>query len=208
MIKSRKLFLPPIKKNAHIGILGGSFDPPHLCHQLLALSFLALEPIDQLWVIPCADHAFKTTSTDFTHRLRMCELAFVRIQNVVVLDIESRLSSPSYTSETINYILDHAPTANLHFGIGSDLATSFAKWHNAEEIAKKARIIIFERTSYAVEKLPHVLRNARMHRGYALPDINSTDLREMLKSADRTTKMAYLDREIVAYIEEQGLYPF
>ena len=50
--------LPSVPKGAHVGILGGSFDPPHLSHQLLALSALALEPLDALWVMPCADHPF------------------------------------------------------------------------------------------------------------------------------------------------------
>src|SRR5258708_38432850 len=99
------LVLPTVKQNASIGILGGSFDPPHLCHQLLALSFLSLEPLDELWVIPCADHAFKNNLSSFPHRFAMCEIAFERIQKVLVLDLESKLATPNYTIETINAIL-------------------------------------------------------------------------------------------------------
>src|SRR5690606_16507888 len=140
--------LPVVKPSSHIGILGGSFDPPHICHQLLALSFLALEPLDELWVIPCANHAFKNDLTDFAHRLTMCTIAFGRIKHVRVLDLENHLEGPSYTIETINFILKHLPTINLHLGIGSDLVANFHAWHRAQEIVHKAQIVIFERTSY------------------------------------------------------------
>lgn len=198
--------LPAIKPGAHIGILGGSFDPPHICHQLLGLSFLALEPIDELWVIPCANHANKSNLTDFTHRFNMCSIAFRRIDNVRVLDVENHLTAPNYTIETINFILNNSPQAHLHFGIGSDLVNSFQTWHDADDIIRKARIVIFERTSYRIDRLPSLLRTAGVHRGYALPDINSTDLREFLQNRSAKDQVPYVDRDVARYVDENHLY--
>lgn len=198
--------LPPVKSGSHVGILGGSFDPPHLCHQLLALSFLSLEAIDELWIIPCANHAFKGDLTSFSHRLTMCEIAFRRIAQVRVLDLESKLKAPSYTIETINAILSERPDLKLLLCLGSDLVDGFHRWHNAHEIARKVTISIFERMSYPVGSLPALLKNAHTHRGYALPDANSTSLRAFLNRRESSSTYPFLDLEVFQYIKDHQLY--
>ena len=198
--------LPSVKAGAHIGLLGGSFDPPHVGHQLLALSFLALEQIEELWIVPCANHAFKGPLSLFSHRLAMCTIAFLRIRNVCVLDVENHLKTPNYTLQTIDHILSHEPSVNLHLGIGSDLVGTFARWHGAEQIAKKARIVVFERDSYPILQLPAALKTAHMHRGYVLPDINSTSLRDLSRRKNVDDPFAYVDRDVARYIDKHNLY--
>ena len=119
MASNANFHLPEIKNGSSVGILGGSFDPPHLCHELLALSFLALEPITDLWVIPCANHAFKDNLTSFAHRLAMCKLAFSRLNNVHVLAIEENLATPNFTINTLEAILQKRPDLKIFFGLGS-----------------------------------------------------------------------------------------
>ncbi len=195
-------FLPAVKDGAHIGLLGGSFNPPHIGHQLLALSFLALEPIDELWVLPCADHAFKGPLFDFAHRFAMCQLAFERIVHVRVLDLENHLPAPNYTVQTIEHILHQLPNIHLYLGIGSDLINSFERWHEAQRVAALARIVIFERDSYPITSLPPVLTASHQHRGHPLPDVNSTNLR----SRGMNDPLAYIDRAVVRYIREHKLF--
>lgn len=202
----QEIKLPSVKNNARIGILGGSFDPPHLCHELLAVSFLSLEPIHELWVIPCVNHAFKANfSTPFSHRLAMCEIAFKRINNVRVLDIESKLKTPSYTIETITTIKKLRPDLDLMLCLGSDLIDSFHEWHRVQEITQSVDIAIFERSSYPIGHLPALLKNAQIHSGYLLPDTNSTKLRDFLPKRDPAVKH-FLDYEVLRYIEDHGLY--
>ncbi len=198
--------LPSLPPNANVGIFGGSFDPPHTAHQLLALSFLALESIDELWIIPCANHAFKDSLTDFSHRQAMCEIAFGRLYNTRVLDIENHLATPSYTIETLNFIRARMPSVTIHLAIGSDIVPNFSRWHKAEEIMRNARIVIFERDSYPVTTLPSILSTARMHHGYALPDINSTRLRDFLRATSPADIPQYVDRGVAQYILDHGLY--
>lgn len=198
-------FLPHVKTGAHIGILGGSFDPPHIGHQLLALSFLALERIDELWVMPCANHAFKGALSDFSHRFAMCKLAFARVDNVRVIDVEHHLPAPNYTLQTIEHILREQPSVHIHLGIGSDLIKDFTTWHGAAQLAQIARIVIFERATYPINDLPNVLKNAHAHRGYVLPDINSTSLRSSLRAIHDET-YAYVDRDVANYISEHRLF--
>lgn len=197
--------LPTIHKNAHIGILGGSFDPPHLCHELLALSFLALEPIDELWIIPCANHAIKPSLSPFIHRMAMCNLAFSRLHNLRVLDIENRLASPSYTVQTLRAIKSLRPDLNLVLGIGSDLVASFSSWHEAHTLPDLADFVIFERENYSHSPRPPLLKNARLHQGYALPDTNSTKLREFLRTTNKEP-CPFLDLRVFEYIKHNALY--
>jgi nicotinate-nucleotide adenylyltransferase len=205
-MSTQEIKVPAVKQKAHVGILGGTFDPPHLCHELLAVSFLSLEPIDELWVIPCANHAFKLDlSTAFSHRLAMCQRAMKHIRTVRVLDIESKLPTPSYTIETLTTIKKVRPDIELTLCLGSDLLDSFHEWQRAKDLAQMVKIAIFERTSYPITRLPDLLKNAQVHSGYLLPDTNSTRLRELLQNRDASIRH-FLDYEVVEYIEEHGLY--
>lgn len=195
--------IPEVKQGAHIGLLGGSFDPPHLGHSLLALSFLAIEPIDELWIIPCQNHAFKGEISRFEHRFNMCELAFSRIKQVRVLDIESQIPPPNYTIKTLEY-LSARPDLKFYFAIGSDLVEGFHRWHRAEEVAQKASIVIFERQNYPLSDLPPMLKHARVHHGYRLPDTNSTELRASFKN--QSLDQAFIDQKVRDYIEKFELY--
>lgn len=189
----------------NIGLLGGSFDPPHLGHSLLALSFLALEPIDELWILPCQNHAFKGELNSFDHRMHMCKLAFSRISNVRVLDIERLIAPPNYSLKTIDFILAKYPDVKLYFAIGSDLIDGFHKWHKPHEVSKKASIVIFERQNYPIENLPPMLAGAKIHEGYSLPDTNSTELRASLKVNNHDSR-GFIDQKVRDYIKENGLY--
>lgn len=197
--------LPAAKSHGHIGLLGGSFDPPHLGHALLALSFLSLEPIDELWVIPCANHAFKGSLSDFSHRLAMCRIAFTKIKSVSVLDLEHHLKAPSYTVETINYILKERPDLKLFLALGSDLIDNFYQWHQAEDIVKKTTVVVFERTSFPITRIPAILGNSHIHQGYALPDTASTLLRSSL-AKPHAAITPLVDRGVLDYIKQHRLY--
>lgn len=198
--------LPPAPFSSRIGFFGGSFDPPHLGHLMLGLSFLALESLDELWIVPCDDHALKDSVATFSHRLAMCDLSFGRLQNAKVIDIEHHLKPPNYTINTIKAISDLRPDLKLLLGLGSDLVSGFASWHQAPALAQMVELVIFERVNYPCKVLPELLNNARVHRAYALPDINSTALRNYLRSNANNERCPYMDPKIWHYIQEHGLY--
>jgi nicotinate-nucleotide adenylyltransferase len=199
------ILLPPAAVGARIGILGGSFDPPHLGHELLALSFLALEPLDHLWIIPCANHAHKTSFTPFDHRLSMCKLGFSRLSNVNILDIENHVPPPNFTIQTLRVIKSLRPDLKLIWGLGSDLLSGFGSWHEADKLEMLADFVIFERENYPMW-VPRLLKNARLHQGFVLPDTSSTELREFLKKNNNTPECSLIDRLVLAYINNNKLY--
>jgi nicotinate-nucleotide adenylyltransferase len=172
-------------KSANIGILGGSFDPPHLGHQLLALAALSTLPIDSLWVIPCANHAFNKSLTSFEHRHKMCELAFSHLHNTRVLDIEYKLPAPSYTLHTLEHILKLRPDLSLTLVMGSDLMENFGSWEGSEQIKKICTLSVFDRATL-------------------LPGVQSSQIRESVKSRN----FSNLDLKIVDYIKHEQLYVY
>lgn len=204
LLMMRIINLPTIKPKANIGILGGSFDPPHLGHTSLALCFLSLEPIDELWVIPCAHHALKHHSNDFHHRLAMCKLAFSRINNVKVLDLEQHLPSPNYTIRTIDVINNVYPDINIFLGLGSDLLADFHQWHQAKDLTKKTEIVIFERPRFPITHIPAELAYARIHKNNWLLDIASSSIRTHDEELDEFKSL--IDHIVLDYITQHKLY--
>lgn len=208
LINTFDTLLPRTQKGEKIAILGGSFNPPHLCHQLLVLSVLALEPVDSVWVIPCANHPFHKTLIAFHHRLAMCRLAFSRFcKQVHVLDIENHLPSPNYTVQTLEAIHALRPDTDLYLTLGSDAYAQLAKWHQPERLKHLCRMIVFLRegfpTSFETTKEPFI----RIHRGYVLPNVASSHIRKAITNTqDNNPEFTSIDHQVAAYIEKEGLY--
>lgn len=169
--------------NAQVGILGGSFDPPHLGHQLLALSALATTDLDALWVIPCANHAFQKSLSSFEHRYKMCELAFSRLYKTHVLTLENNLPTPSYTIQTVETILKLRPDLKLSLIMGSDLLEHFDSWEGASQLRKLCQLVVFDRRSL-------------------LSGVQSSQIREDI----RKNNFNNLDLAVKAYIQKNNLY--
>ncbi len=175
--------LPDTPPGAHVGLLGGSFDPPHLGHQLLALAAFATTPIESLWVIPCASHAFQKPLTAFEHRFAMCKLAFSHLRNTHILTLENQLPTPSYTINTIETISKLRPDLSLSVIMGSDLMEHFDTWEGAEKIKQLCKLSVFDRKTL-------------------LPGVQSTEVRKAVKTGD----FRNLDLQVRTYLQKQSLY--
>ena len=186
--------LPDCKADAKIGLLGGSFNPPHLGHAFLALSVLSMTEIDQLWVLPCADHPFGKELAPFAARMRMCEMAYGDLKRVSVLDLEKRLPTPSYTVQTLRAIKEARPGLKLSYVIGSDLMHEIESWHEPEELKRLCDFVFFEREGYASPEgaAPKTL-------GIRIPNISSSAIRE-------SGELEPVHPEVARLIRIQGLY--
>src|SRR5262245_29965318 len=102
---------------ARIGLFGGSFNPPHAAHQMVALYVLETQPIDELWFVPTWRHVFGKDLAPFDDRVRMCELAAAPLgSRAVVSRIEAELAArpgfvASRTLDTIEAIAEQRPGA-------------------------------------------------------------------------------------------------
>jgi nicotinate-nucleotide adenylyltransferase len=192
-------FVPPLRGLGRIGLLGGSFNPPHLGHLMMAVAVYATEEIDHLWVIPTADHAFGKKLAPFGDRVRMCFLAFRHLAGgAAILDLESRLprpeGSPSYTVDTLRALHALRPGIKPVWIAGSDILPELPRWKEPEEVQRLCRMVIVPRRGYE--------GGARLQ--IDLPQLSSTDVRDLV--ARQADVSGLLDFEVVRYIERRGLY--
>ena len=104
-----------------VALFGGSFNPPHVGHQLVALTVLETHAVDQLWMIPCFRHPFDKALAPFPDRLAMCALAMRALgERAQVCDIEGQLGGESRTLLTILALKKVHPEVEFHLVIGAD----------------------------------------------------------------------------------------
>lgn len=177
-----------------VAVYGGSFDPPHIVHALVAGYVLGSHAVDKLIVVPTGQHPFAKDLTPHEHRIAMCELAMRHLRNVEVSAIEAELPAPSLTLHTLEALQAREPSVQLRFVLGSDLLPETPKWHAFDRICELAPPIVVRRAGYPTPDAA----------GPSLPEVSSSQLREMLRKGLSTE--GYLDREVAAYIAKHGLY--
>jgi len=177
-----------------VAVYGGSFNPPHIAHALVASYVLGSHAVDTLIVVPTGQHPFAKDLTSHAHRVAMCELAMRHLRNVEVSAIEAELPTPSLTLHTLQALQARMPDAQLRFVLGTDLLPETPKWHAFDRICELAPPIIVRRARYPAGGVS----------GPELPEVSSTQLRERLRKGLSTE--GYLDREVAAYIAKHGLY--
>src|SRR5882724_6666783 len=109
---------------SRIALFGGSFDPPHVAHQLVALYVLETQPVDELWIVPAYAHPFGKHLVPFEHRVAMCELAAAALgPRARVSRAEEELANrPGFTvSHTLDLIDYLAPRGELRLVVGADI---------------------------------------------------------------------------------------
>lgn len=184
-----------------VALLGGSFDPPHVCHLLISSYVLQVAEVDQVWWLPCASHAFGKRSAPFGDRIALCELATRHREDILVCDVEARLSPPSYTIDTVDALRRQHPNHTFDWIAGSDLMGELPRWHRFEELLSSLRFVVVRRgeiwepppAGCRVEVLP--LR---------FPDVSSTQVREAI--AEGRDVGGLVDRAVLEVIRERRLY--
>lgn len=178
-----------------IALYGGSFDPPHIAHQLVCLYILSTKPIDEVWLIPCYQHPFGKKSADFAHRLAMCTQAATDLApRVKVCDIEADLPQPSYTLHTIEAIQARHPNYQFSWVIGEDIFPNLHRWYHFEELQKKISFLIIGREGFHSDA-PISIK---------MPEVSSTHIRNQLFQGIKPHDL--VPKKVLAYIEQQKLY--
>ena len=194
-----------------IAVYGGSFDPPHKGHRLLAENLAKACDAQKVIVIPAALSPFKSSSSaSAQERLEMCKLLF-NDSLFDVSDIEISRGGKSYTVETLRMIKEMHPDSRLYLFMGDDMFLSFNRWYKYKEICELATIVcacrsgkaglLDEMRSFAEREIG--LSGNEIIICEAEPiEISSTELR----GADDEMKKRYLDAKVFDYIKKRGLY--
>jgi nicotinate-nucleotide adenylyltransferase len=183
-----------------VGVYGGSFDPPHVGHVLLAAYALSVGGFDRVLVVPVFAHAFHKVLTPFSHRVRMCELAFGELSRVEISSVEAELPTPSRTLTTLERLARDFAGAELALLVGADVLAESSKWHAFDEIVRLAPLFVVGRAGHAQPVGSEV----------SLPAVSSTRARELCHARRDATARAELTkivpRTVLHYIEEHQLY--
>jgi len=183
-----------------IGILGGTFDPPHNGHLLMAELVRESMQLDGIWLLPANVPPHKQgTSTPSVLRAEMANLAADTNEYFNVQDIELKRTGVSYTFDTVKILKDLYPKNEFYFIIGADMIAYLPKWHKIEELSKLIQFVGVNRTGYPVKsKYPvHLVDIPAI-------DLSSTAIRARIRE-QRTVKYMLPDT-IIHFIKEHQLY--
>lgn len=165
-----------------IGIFGGSFNPIHRGHILLARDLLAVAKLDEIWFMVSPLNPFKQGDTDLlpdTTRLALVQRALEGEDRLFTSDFELHLPKPSYTYRTLQLLEEHYPDIDFTLIIGADNWLAFPRWRNAADILNHYPICIYPRRNYPVDAatLPANVQLADT----PLYPVSSTDIRTRVR---------------------------
>ena len=197
-----------------IGILGGTFDPVHIGHLVLAEEALSKLKLDQIWFIPTGKPWLKESLeiTDGFTRLEMVKIATKSNPRFVASSIEIDRSGPTYTIDTLRYLKDKLGTeTSIYFILGLDTLANFHRWNRPEEILDLCEFVVsnrpgFGNTKILDEQLERFESIGSITTLLNIPmlDISGTNLREMIRQG-LSIKYRVPDG-VEEYIYSNGLY--
>jgi nicotinate-nucleotide adenylyltransferase len=179
-----------------IALFGGSFNPPHVAHQLLGLYLLETAPIDQVWFIPCFQHAFGKVLAPFEDRLHMCQLAVAALgPRALVSDIEREIAQRSRTLVTARALMERHPQHGFSLVVGADLVSEIDSWYGAAELRRTLPLLVVGRSGAPAADQPG---------GVPMPAVSSTEIRQAL--AGGKSVQGLVPRTVLDYIYQRGLF--
>jgi len=197
-----------------IGIFGGTFDPVHTGHLILAEQCRDQARLDQVWFLPSfhPPHKANAAITRFEQRCDMLELAIAGHPSFRIDRIEKELPPPSYTAETLAELKRRHPEDEFFLLTGSDQLSDMPMWYHPERVIEEAELVVVPRPGvllWTAERLAKALgvepAQVRM-RLVACPmiEIASRELRRAI--ADGMSVRYLLPRAVEEYIRERKLY--
>jgi len=185
-----------------IGILGGTFNPIHIGHLILAEEAREKLGLDRIIFVPAylPPHKDNSDIALAKDRLAMVKLAISGNQYFSVSDLEIKRDGRSYTIDTMKEFKNIYPHDELYFIIGSDLLKYLDDWKDLVEIIKMVKFIVATRPGYPLEKIPPYISTVAIR----AVDISGFEIRRCLKE-DKSFR--YLVPELVyKYIIKNNLY--
>ena len=185
-----------------VALFGGSFNPPHVAHQLVALYVLETQPVDELWFVPTYAHPFGKQLVPYDHRVAMCELAAAPLgPRARVSRAEAELAErPGFVASRTLDLVDYlaAQGHDLRLVVGADLLVDTAKWYRWDDVVARAPLIVVGRAGHSVP--PGIMASE-----VAMPEISATRVRDLLaQGASDVTGL--VPREVLRYIAQHHLY--
>jgi nicotinate-nucleotide adenylyltransferase len=187
-----------------IGLFGGSFDPVHLGHLLVAQAAREELELDRLFFIPAAQSPFKPGGqlTPANDRLRLLRLALAGWNWCEIDDQEIRRGGVSYTIETVRDYALRFREATIFYLVGADHVPTLPQWRDADDLARLAEFVVIPRPGRADVPIPNPF-HGRMLAGFPL-GVSSSQIRARIKSGQTTDHL--LPEPVAEAIRNYRLY--
>jgi nicotinate-nucleotide adenylyltransferase len=195
-----------------IGVIGGTFDPPHIGHLVIAQEAMAYLNLDQVLFAPTHQppHKLDQRITPIEQRLEMVRLAIAWHARFGLSRVDVDRDGPTYTVDTMRLLHQQwGPGADFYFIMGMDSLAGILSWRQPEELIRLCRLAVFDRPGYSVDilelerKLPGLRDRVVLIPAPAL-DIAASDLQRRIRAG---APIAHLVPDAVAaYIREHELY--
>jgi len=187
-----------------IGVLGGTFDPPHLGHLAVARDVATQLQLDHIVFVPTGDSWQKETTTPAKDRLAMVELAIVGEGLFVSSDVDVQREGPTFTFDTLAQLrAEYGADAELFFLLGSDALAGLPTWHRASELGQLATFVGFGRSGHnpiapaGFESWVHIV-------AVTPTEISSTQCRQKLVAGESVEGL--MPQAVIDYATARGLY--
>ncbi len=193
-----------------IGVLGGTFDPPHIGHTAVALAAHRQLELDRVLWVPAGQPPHKPSQTIARHRLRMTELAISGRPLFSICRLDLDRPGPHYTVELLDLLrTEHGPAAQLWFLIGEDSLRELLSWYAPDRILDRCRLAVFPRPGAPINwrSLEQAIPGIRdkIDRLEAPPvELASTAIREKVRLGQSIHGL--VAPAVERYIEQQQLY--
>jgi nicotinate-nucleotide adenylyltransferase len=171
------------RPDVRIAIYGGSFNPPHVAHGMVASWLLWTKQVDQVWLVPVFQHALEGQQTkrlaDFSERVRWCEAVAADVDSRIhVCEVAADLPVRSYTLDTLKHLSTIHPEHTFRLVIGADVFDQTDRWRDWPGIQKHFAPIIVGRAGYASpEGVP------------VFPEVSSTEIRDRIAAGESVDEM-------------------
>jgi nicotinate-nucleotide adenylyltransferase len=194
-----------------VGILGGTFNPPHLGHLVCAQEAYRELELDRVMLIPARIPPHKPVEHEpgAEHRLELCRLAVGGDERFAVSELELGRDGPSYTVDTLQELTTQAPQTEFVLIVGGDIAAGLPQWREPERVLKLATLAIAKRRGTArssVDAALEAVSGGARARFFSMPGIgvSSTMVRRRVRTGQ---PIRYLVPDAVSdYIAEHRLY--
>ncbi len=200
---------------SRVGILGGSFDPPHAGHLMIALEAKARAGLDRVLFIPAGEQWLKEGQdvAPAAHRLAMTHLLTGSTADFVVSDMEVTRPGPTYTVDTLRKLReDSLPDAEYYFILGEDSVADLPRWHRPQELVTLCRFIAMPRAAgaerpeltAAYDAIPGLRDRVTVLEDAPRMDVSSSSVRDMLRSG--ASVRGIVPEAVVKYIAAHRVY--
>jgi len=190
----------------HIGLFGGTFNPIHTGHLIIADALINQTSINKIIFIPAAipPHKQNQTISAAKHRFKMIQLAIQDFPEFEVSDFEIKRGEVSYTIQTVQCFLDRYTSDTLYFIIGADSLAEMKLWREPERLIHMIRFIVVNRPGFDMNEIKPEFHENVLWVNTPLIEISSTQIRQQVRNHQSIRFL--VPSTVENYIHKNALY--